>query len=147
ELVMDAHLGTFEYARAGLTTRLTAPISKDVIGAVELAAGTTGGDAPVQRLWFLGGPATLRGYPGGVIAGPDYWRGRVEVANGFPGARIAAFGDVGWAGRGIDMTTGRPLAAAGLGASFLDGILRIDLARALVAPTGWRLDFYVDGIL
>jgi hypothetical protein len=147
ELVMDAHLGTFEYARAGLTTRLTLPISNDVIGAVELAAGTTGGDAPVQRLWYLGGPATLRGYPGGVIAGPDYWRGRVEVANGFPGARIAAFGDVGWAGRGVDMTTGRPLAAVGLGASFLDGILRIDLARALVAPTGWRLDLYVDGIL
>lgn len=147
ELVMDAHLGTFEFARAGLTTRLTMPVSSHLIGAVELAAGTTGGDAPVQRFWYLGGPATLRGYSGGVIAGPDYWRGRVELANSFPAARIAAFSDVGWAGRGTDLAKGRPLAGVGLGASFLDGILRVDLARALVAPTGWRLDFYVDGIL
>jgi len=29
----------------------------------------------------------------------------------------------------------------------LDGLMRIDLARALRAPTGWRLDFYVDGVL
>jgi len=147
ELLMDAHLGSFEHARAALTARLTVPLSTHLIGAVELAGGTTGGDAPVQRLWYLGGPATLRGYPGGVIAGPDYWRARVELANGVPGARIAAFADAGWAGRGVDLTTGRPLAAVGLGASFLDGILRVDLARALVDPTGWRLDFYVDGIL
>lgn len=147
ELAMDAHLGTFEYARAGLTTRLTAPLPGRLLGAVELAAGTTGGDAPVQRLWYLGGPVTLRGYPGGVTAGPDYWRARVELANAFPGARVAVFGDAGWAGRGTAISTGRPLVAAGIGASFLDGMLRLDLARALVAPKGWRMDFYVDGIL
>ena len=147
ELVMDAHLGTFDYARAGLTTRLTAPLPGRLIGAVELAAGTTGGDSPVQRLWYLGGPATLRGYAGGVSAGPDYWRTRVEMANAFPGARLAVFGDAGWAGRGSAMATGRPLAAAGIGASFLDGLLRIDLAHAFVTPKGWRMDFYVDGIL
>jgi hemolysin activation/secretion protein len=147
ELVLDAHLGTFEFARAGLTTRLTAPLSGRLIGALELAAGTTGGAAPVQRLWYLGGPATLRGYPGGAIAGPDYWRGRVELGNAFPGARLALFGDAGWAGRGTEIRTGRPRAAAGIGASFLDGLVRIDLARALVTPRGWRMDFYVDGIL
>jgi hypothetical protein len=36
---------------------------------------------------------------------------------------------------------------AGVGASFLDGLLRIDLARALKSPKGWRLDLYLDGIL
>lgn len=147
ELAMDAHLGTFEFARVGLTTRLTTPLPHGLLGALELAAGTTGGSAPVQRLWYLGGPATLRGYPGGVIAGPDYWRARVELANAFPAARVALFGDAGWAGQGTAITTGRPLAAAGIGASFLDGILRVDLARALVSPKGWRMDFYVDGIL
>lgn len=147
ELAMDAHVGTFDYARAGLTTRLTMPLPKRLIGAVELAAGTTGGEAPVQGLWYLGGPATLRGYAGGVTAGLDYWRGRVELANAFPAARVAVFADAGWAGRGIAMTSGRPLAAAGIGVSFLDGIVRLDLARALVAPKGWRMDFYVDGIL
>jgi hypothetical protein len=60
---------------------------------------------------------------------------------------VAVFGDAGWAGRGTAISTGRPLVAAGIGASFLDGMLRLDLARALVAPKGWRMDFYVDGIL
>lgn len=147
ELGMDAQIGTFDYARARLTTRLTAPLPAGLLGALELAAGATGGDAPVQGRWFLGGPATLRGYGGGVIAGPDFWRARVEVANASPGARLAIFGDAGWAGPGTAFTTGRPLAAVGIGASFLDGIVRVDLARALASPRGWRMDFYVDGIL
>jgi hypothetical protein len=147
ELTMAANLGTYEFARTSLTTRLTAPLPRRLLGAVELAAGATGGDAPVQGLWYLGGPATLRGYPGGVIAGPDFWRARVEVANASPGVRLAAFGDAGWAGLGTAFTRGRPLVAAGIGASFLDGIVRVDLARALVSPKGWRVDFYVDGIL
>jgi hypothetical protein len=29
----------------------------------------------------------------------------------------------------------------------LDGLLRMDLARALRAPTGWRLELYMDGAL
>ena len=144
---MAANLGTYEFARTSLTTRLTAPLPRRLLAAVELAAGATGGDAPVQGQWYLGGPATLRGYPGGVIAGPDFWRARVEVANASPGVRLAAFGDAGWAGLGTAFTRGRPLVAAGIGASFLDGIVRVDLARALVSPKGWRMDFYVDGIL
>ncbi len=147
ELALDAQIGTFDYARARLTTRLTAPLSAGLLGALELAAGATGGDAPVQGRWFLGGPATLRGYGGGVTAGPDFWRARVEVADASPGARLALFGDAGWAGPGTAFTTGRPLASVGIGASFLDGIVRVDLARALVSPRGWRMDFYVDGIL
>jgi hypothetical protein len=35
----------------------------------------------------------------------------------------------------------------GIGASIMDGLLRIDLSRSLVGPRGWRLDFYTDGIL
>jgi hypothetical protein len=37
--------------------------------------------------------------------------------------------------------------SAGVGASFLDGLFRLDLARALRAPRGWRVDFYMDGAL
>jgi hypothetical protein len=147
ELSMDVHLGTFDYGRAALTTRLTTPLPGRLLGALELAGGLTGGDAPVQGLWFLGGPATLRGYGGATLAGPDFWRGRLEVANQFPAARLALFSDAGWAGTGTALPSGRPLVSAGLGASFLDGILRVDLARGLSQPRGWRLDFYVDGIL
>jgi hypothetical protein len=147
ELGMALSLGTYDFARASLTTRLTTPLPRRLLGAVELAAGATSGPAPPQSLWYLGGPASLRGYPGGAIAGPDFWRARVEVANASPAVRVAAFADAGWAGAGPALARGRPLVAAGVGASFLDGVLRVDLARALVDPKGWRMDFYVDGIL
>jgi len=147
EWTMDAALGTFDYARTSLTMRLTTPLPGTLLGAIEVAGGMTGGAAPVQGLWFLGGPATLRGYGGGVVSGPDFWRTRVEVANASPGARIAVFSDAGWAGAGRALSVGRPLYAVGVGASFLDGILRVDLARGLAAPKGWRVDLYVDAIL
>jgi hypothetical protein len=35
----------------------------------------------------------------------------------------------------------------GVGASFLDGLLRFDLTRAIRSPTGWRLDLYTDAAL
>jgi len=147
EWTMDAGAGTFDYARTSLTSRLTAPLPGRLLGALEVAGGMTGGDAPIQGHWYLGGPATLRGYDGGVVSGPDFWRGRVEIANSSPGARLAVFSDVGWAGEGKSFSTARPLYSVGLGASFLDGILRVDLARGLAAPKGWRVDLYVDGIL
>ena len=46
-----------------------------------------------------------------------------------------------------DTTFLHALCGAGIGASFLDGLVRIDLARALRAPTGWRVEFYFDGLL
>ena len=39
------------------------------------------------------------------------------------------------------------LLSAGVGASFLDGLVRLDLARALRTPTGWRVDLYLDAAL
>ena len=41
----------------------------------------------------------------------------------------------------------RPLTGIGVGASFIDGLLRFDFSRATRAPTGWRLDFYTDAAL
>ena len=118
-----------------------------LVGAVEAAAGTSGGTVPAQSDWHLGGPATLRGYDGLAAMGEAFWRGRVEVANAFPAARVAVFSDAGWAGPRADFARGRALVSAGVGATSFDGLLRVDLARALRAPRGWRLDFYVDGLL
>ena len=41
---------------------------------------------------------------------------------------------------------GRPLLGGGVGFSLLDGIVRLDLSHAFRAPTGWRFDFYLDGL-
>jgi hypothetical protein len=147
DVTLDGGAGTYGFGRAGATLRVTAPLMPRVAGAVELAAGTSTGSVPVQSRWYLGGPNTLRGYGGGVTSGDAYWRARVEVANRLPAARVALFCDVGRAAARDRLSLARPLVGAGLGASFLDGLLRIDLARALKSPKGWRLDLYVDGIL
>jgi len=146
-LGLDGALGTFDYGRPTATLQLGFPLPFGLVASTEAAAGSAFGTPPLQREWFLGGPASLRGYAGDQLHGPAFWRGRAELATSLPAARLALFGDAGWAGRRAALRAGRPLYSAGIGASFLDGYIRIDLARALRAPTGWRLDLYLDGIL
>ncbi|MEP7324820.1 MAG: BamA/TamA family outer membrane protein [Gemmatimonadota bacterium] len=147
ELTVDGATGDFDLARSAATVRLVLTPAGPLAAAVSVSAGTSIGAVPVQSRFFLGGASSLRGYPGGTLSGDAYWAGRVEIANSFPAVRLALFSDVGWAGNRDGFWQGRPLIGAGVGASFLDGLLRLDLARGLRAPTGWRLEFYVDGIL
>jgi hypothetical protein len=147
ELSAEAATGDFEFGKGAATLRALITPPGPLSFAASVSAGASRGTVPRQHQFFLGGPATLRGYSGGVTAGDAFWAGRVEVANSFPAVRLTAFSDIGWAGRRADFSTGRPLLSAGVGASFLDGLIRMDLARALRAPTGWRFDLYFDGIL
>jgi hypothetical protein len=147
EAMVDGATGDFDFGRASLTLRLYVTPAGPLAGAVAASAGTSTGTLPIQGRFYLGGPATLRGYHGGVMAGSAFWTARAEVGNSFPAARITGFADAGWAGNRESFRQGKPLLSAGIGASFLDGLVRIDLARALRAPTGWRLDFYFDGII
>lgn len=152
--------GTFDYTRGAVTLRAGLPLGGSdwrdegeattgggVSVSVEVAAGTTGGHAPVQGLWYLGGPATMRGYAGAVAGGESFWRARLELGTARPAARIAVFGDAGWIGPRDEFRGDPNLASVGIGGSFMDGLLRLDLARALERPTGWRLDLYLDGLL
>lgn len=152
-LDLTGETGAYSFLKPGLTLRAGAPLPGKLVGALELSGGTVlSGDAgaaavPVQSLWFLGGPSTLRGFAGGEISGRDQLRGRAEVANQFPGARAAVFRDVGWAGR-FAALSGRDLAASiGVGASFLDGLLRFDLAHTLQPLRRWRVELYLDALL
>ncbi len=135
------------YLRPSLRLYSTIPVGSRLLVAAEAEAGASVGDVPPQRLWFLGGATTLRGYPGAVASGTSFWRGRLELANDFPAARLAVFSDAGWAGPRADFGTGQPLLSVGVGGSFLDGLVRVDLARALRGGYGWGLELYVDGIL
>lgn len=146
EATVDGATGTFDYGRGALTLRGTLTPAGPLALALEAAAGTSSGALPVQADWFLGGPATLRGYDGAVRRGPAFWRGRAEIGNSLPAVRLALFSDVGWAGPRRDFASGRPLLGVGAGASVLDGIVRLDLARGLRAPRGWRLDVYLDAL-
>jgi hypothetical protein len=143
----EGQAGTFGYGRGAATARFTAPYVGRFALALEGAAGTTAGDVPVQGLWYLGGPSTVRGYEGALIAGESFWRGRAELGTPLPAARLVVFGDAGWAGARGDWRLDPPLLSAGVGASLLDGLVRVDVARALRAPTGWRVDLYLDAAL
>lgn len=146
-LSADGAAGTFDYTRPSATVQLGFPLPFGLVASAEGGAGTSTGTVPVQHAWFLGGPASLRGYAGDVMYGQAFWRGRAEVGTSFPAARLAVFSDAGWAGARDEFARGRPLLSVGAGASFLDGYVRMDLARALRAPTGWRLDLYLDALL
>jgi hypothetical protein len=147
EATVDGGTGTFDFGRGALTGRATVTGLGHVSLGFEAAAGTSGGTVPVQSFFYIGGPATVRGYDGGDMAGEAFWRGRSEIGYGIPAVRFSVFSDMGWAGARPNFTTGRALWSAGAGVSFLDGIFRMDLSRAMRSPTGWRFDFYLDGIL
>lgn len=147
EATFEGGVGDFQWSRSSATVRTLVTPSAPLALALEASAGTSTGTVPVQSRFYLGGPGTLRGYTGAVIAGESYWRGRLEVGNAFPAARITVFSDIGWAGPRGAFLDGRPLIGSGVGASFLDGLVRLDLARAMRSPTGWRFDLYFDGRL
>lgn len=148
ELYAEAATGGFRFARPALTLTGGFPLPARLVGGVEVAAGTSFGEVPAQSRWLLGGPATLRGYAGAAQAGTAFWRARAEVANQLPGARLVLFSDAGWAGdRAALGGWNDALLSAGVGASFLDGLVRLDLARALREPRRWRLELYLNAAL
>lgn len=139
-----------EYVRASVVLRVAVPLAaaRWRVG-FEAGGGTTWGEAPLQRSWFLGGPATLRGYTASVRSGTSFARGRLELARTFPEAvTLSWFGDVGWAGSREDLSTARPLYGVGMGASLLDGLIRMDLSHGLRGPEKrLRFDLYLDALL
>jgi hypothetical protein len=147
ELEVLAEAGDFELVRPAARLRATLPLTGRLALGTELAGGAGFGDVTPQRLWQLGGAATLRGYSGAAVRGEAYWRGRAELGLGLPLARVALFGDAGTAAPRGELLDTRPLRALGVGVSVLDGLLRLDVARALDAPRGWRLHLQLDSML
>ena len=147
EGTIDGAGGDFDYGRAAGTIRLFVTPDGPLAGGASFSGGTSTGTVSTQGRFYLGGAPPLRGYSGGVMAGEAFWNARVELGNSFPAVRLIGFADAGWAGDRSQFANGRPLIGAGVGASFLDGLLRIDVARALRGHRDWRLHMSVDGIL
>jgi hypothetical protein len=114
------------------------------------AAGTSSGDLPVQRAFYIGGLHTVRGQFARLDSGrvgDAFWLGRTEF--GFRGSalRPVVFYDVGWAGSRRNLEAiGRPMSGAGMGLSFMDGLLRIDVSRGIWPEQRWRTDFHLGAI-
>ena len=139
-----------DYARASATLRVAIPLADaNWRMGLEAGGGSSWGDAPRQRNWFMGGPLTLRGYEASVLSGPSFTRGRIEVGRTFYDSfSLTAFGDAAWAGTREEFDWGDFLYGAGLGFSLLDGLARMDLSHGLRGPyKSFRLDLYLDAIL
>ena len=116
--------------------------------AFEAAGGHTWGRAPVQRSWYLGGPGSLRGYSASTLSGLSFLRGRVEMSRTFEGVGGSLFGDAGWAGPVGEFDSGDILYGIGVGATIMDGVVRIDLSQGLKGPKkGFRFELYLNAIL
>ncbi len=145
DLRLEGATGDYQYGRYFLETTVSrglGPISASITGA----AGTTSGEVPAQRRFFLGGLQSVRGQTAGTGVGEAFWLGRFEVGTNDVAVKPVLFGDLGWAGArtGDWGRSARPMAGVGVGASFLDGMFRIDLARGVHPRWQTRLDLSVE---
>lgn len=144
DLKLEGATGTFDYSRGLLQTTL----SRGLIGldaALTLGGGTSGGHLPIQKAFFIGGVGTVRGQRAGAAIGDSFWTTSLEIGTRNTGFRKIVFGDLGWAGSRGDLShPGRPLSGAGVGASFMDGLVRVDLAKGIYPEKSVRANLYVE---
>jgi hypothetical protein len=137
--------GDFGYGRALGDFTVSHPLGSDLAGSLSASIGSSAGKVPAQRQFYLGGTQTIRGQTALTGVGDAFWMARAEIGAHSVAFRPIAFADLGWAGdRNQWKINGRPMSGAGVGASFLDGLLRIDLARGLYPAKQWRLDLYLE---
>jgi hypothetical protein len=141
-----AHGDTASYGRAALDLTTSHGIGNGAV-SLTVAGGSSVGEVPPQRYWFLGGSRTVRGHRPGTEAGDAFWLARAEIAHGLGVVRPVLFGDIGWAGdRRTWRDIGQPMSGAGAGITILDGLIRFDVARGITPKPGqWRVDAYVEG--
>ena len=145
----EAAAGTFDYTRGALDATVSRGLFGGVSAALTGSAGTSGGTLPPQRAWFIGGSHTVRGQRPSLTlpgqAGNSYWFGRGELARQMAVVRPSLFYDVGWAGdRTAWSHPGRPVSGAGVGFSFLDGLIRADVSRGISPRKRTLVDLYFE---
>ncbi len=131
ELELLGETGERTFARPLLRLGADGPLLGGVGFGASLAAGAGLGDLPPQRAWQVGGAGSVRGHDPAALRGEALWLARGELTLGPPLYRLSLFGDAGWAGDRNDLASTGPLRGAGIGASLLGGLLRLDLARGL----------------
>lgn len=135
--------GSTGFGRAALEMKLARGFGRSVETTIAGAAGTSVGQLPVQRLWYLGGAHSVRGFDPGAMIGESFWFGRAEIGKGHPLFRPSLFADIGWAGpRSGFSRAERTIHGYGAGISVLEGMIRVDVARSSVGK--YRADFYFD---
>jgi hypothetical protein len=132
------------YTRAAIDLTLSRGFGARTAAALTVGAGIAD-KVPPQRMFLLGGTETVRGQRPGTQSGDSYWLTRFELGRGIAAARGVVFGDLGWAGpRDLWSHPGRPMSGAGVGVSFMDGLVRADLARGIYPSKRFRFDLYLE---
>lgn len=145
--LVEGAVGSYEFTRARLTARTAVPIGSKYRMALEAGGGHALGTLPVQRLWYLGGASTLRGYDGSALRGKSFARARTEFGRNYGWGGLTVFGDGAWANSRGRIDAKNFLYSAGVGSSLLDGLMRVDIAHQLNLHHDWRVEMYLDAIL
>jgi hypothetical protein len=150
----------FDYVQGAVRAEGYWPGAPGVRLSVAVGAAA-GGRIPAQRLFPLGGRATVRGYDFHAFIGNVYATTGLELSWEIrrPYLSFAVFGDAGWAGvegesaaQAVDVwnQVGAPagptrgvLVGVGAGLGLLFDIVRLDLARGLSERGTWQLLFRV----
>jgi hypothetical protein len=150
---LEGATGTNSYGRGLLDVGVSRPIASTRLSITGMA-GSSVGDVPAQRQFFIGGARTVRGQVAGTQQGNAFWLTRAELSTSARVMRPVLFTDIGWAGDRSNFgtptrigPTGRIQRGVGLGVSTLDGLFRVDLSRGIAPQRLWRLDFYLDARL
>lgn len=150
--------GEQSYGRGWALATWLQPVDRRTDLAIEGGGGMGFGDLPAQRRFFPGGSEVYRPGKIGSVSGDAFTVVRGELARGIPAARIVVSADALWVRNPIEPfpienspwnRAGWSDAAygVGVGASFLDGLIRVDLVREIRgASPGWRFLFYTDGL-
>jgi len=144
---IQAATGDVRYTRASLRGDVTFPLRARIAFSFEAEGGTSWGSPSTQRLWYVGGPMTLRAYWPRALGGGSFGRARAELGRSHSFARVVLFTDMAWAGERSDLDPGDALYSAGLGFALIDDILRLDGSWQLRSPHWFRIDLYFDQIL
>lgn len=135
--------GAANFARANVELGLSRGLGSRAEATLTGSTGSSLGDLPVQRLWYVGGPHSVRGFSPGDMVGESYWFARAELTQGHPVARPSIFADFGWAGPREALTSlEKPMSGVGVGLTLIDGVVRFDIARSSTGK--FRADFYFD---
>ena len=144
DIRLEGATGDQRYGRGLIDLTVSKSVGR-LAGAITTSGGWTIGDVPVQRRFYLGGSQTIRGQSALTAAGDAFWMTRAELGTSTALARPIVFIDAGWTGdRRAWHAQGRALSGMGVGASFLDGLVRVDLARGMYPAKQTRLDFYLE---
>jgi hemolysin activation/secretion protein len=142
----EAATGDSTYGRTALDVALSRGLPGRLAASLTLAGGTSAGQLPVQRRWFLGGAETVRGQaPDTAQSGSAFWLSRFELGPDRGAYKIMLFGDLGWVGDRRRLgEVGRPLSGVGIGTSVFDGLLRFDVARGIYPRRDVRVSAYLE---